>query len=194
MSQLIGNHKEGLVFVVSAPAGTGKTTLVQKLVSEFSTIVSSISWTTRKPREGEQDGVHYHFVTSEAFEQGIEEGEFLEYVRLYGDYYGTSKHWVEERLKKGHHVVLVIDTQGALQLMEKYPAIYIFLLPPSRDELRRRLLERRSETDEVIEKRLAWADKELPASKLYNYRIVNDDLETAYQVLRSIVIAEEHKK
>lgn len=191
--QLLGNHERGQVFIVSAPAGTGKTTLTQMLVDEFPSVVESVSYTTRQPREDEVDGVHYRFITRDEFERKIEAGDFLEYADIYGDLYGTSRDWVENRLEKGLHVVLVIDTQGALKLKTRFPATYIFISPPSFEELRRRLLERRTESDEVIEKRLEWAKKEMEKSHLYDYRLVNNDLQTAYQVLRSIVIAEEHK-
>lgn len=190
---VLGNLEKGKVFIVSAPAGTGKTTLTQMLVDEFPCVVESVSFTTRQPREDEKDGVHYRFITREEFNQKIEEGEFLEYADIYGDLYGTSREWVEKRLNQGKHVMLVIDTQGALKLKERYPATYIFISPPSFEELRRRLLERRTENNAVIEKRLAWARKEVEKSHEYDYRLVNHDLETAYQVLRSIVIAEEHK-
>ena len=190
---ILGNLVKGRVFIVSAPAGTGKTTLTQMLVDEFPCVVESVSYTTRNPREDEKEGVHYSFITKDAFNQKINEGEFLEYADIYGDLYGTSREWVEKRLNQGKHVVLVIDTQGALKLKERYPATYIFIIPPSLEELRRRLLERRTESESVIEKRLEWAKKEVEKSQEYDYRLVNNDLKTAYQVLRSIVIAEEHK-
>lgn len=190
---LLGNLKYGLVFILSAPAGTGKTTLVQKLEQEFPCVVAGISYTTRLPRQGEVSGVHYHFLTKADFLQRAADGEFLEYVQLYGDYYGTSRLWVEEQLSKGKHVVLTIDTQGALQLKGKLKASYIFVTPPSFEELEKRLKSRKTEAQEVIEKRLAWATQEMMAKASYEYLVVNDDLETAYQVLRSIVIAEEHR-
>ncbi len=190
---VLGNLKKGKVFVVSAPAGTGKTTLTQMLVKEFPCVVQSLSSTTRLPREDEENGVHYNFMDRHDFERKIEEGEFLEYAEIYGNYYGTSKRWIETRLEEGKHVVLVIDTQGAMQLKGKYPATFIFVLPPSLEELRRRLLERRTESDAVIEKRLSWAQKEIELSILYDYRFVNQDLSIAYKILQSIFIAEEHK-
>lgn len=191
-ARLVGNLKHGLVFILSAPAGTGKTTLVQKLVQEFSTIVASVSFTTRLPRPGEIPGAHYHFLSKEEFVRRIVQGEFLEYVELYGDYYGTSRLWVEDKLLQGMHVILVIDTQGALQLKDKIEATSIFVSPPSLRELEKRLKERKTESQEVIEKRLAWAEQEMLVRSSYDYLIINDDLEIAYQVLRSIIIAEEH--
>jgi len=192
-SKLLGNLKNGLIFVISAPAGTGKTTLVQMLAQEFPEITNSISCTTRKPRAGEVSGDHYHFLTREDFERRIAAGEFLEYVELYGNYYGTSKEKVNEQLKRGKHVILTIDTQGALQLRGKLAAAYIFIYPPSLDVLRKRLIQRQTETAEVIEERLTWAIKEMQAAALYDYNIVNDNLKIAYQTLLSIFIAEEHR-
>lgn len=193
VEQLLGNLKRGMVFVISAPAGTGKTTLVRKLTAEFPSVIQSISFATRAPREGEVDGIDYNFTTREDFRKRIDGGEFLEHVELYGDFYGTSRKWVAERLEKGKHVILVIDTQGARQLMGNYPAIFIFIRPPSTDVLKERIAGRSLDTPEAIQKRLSWAAQELEQAKYYQYQIVNDDLEIAYQVLRSIVIAEAHK-
>jgi guanylate kinase len=191
--EILGNTKKGKVFIVSAPAGTGKTTLVQMLVDEFPSVVQSLSYTTRLPREDEVDGIHYKFISRNDFERKIREGEFLEYADIYGNYYGTSRKWVEEKLAEGKHVVLVIDTQGALKLKNEYPATFIFIVPPSFEELRRRLLERRTESDEVIEQRLTWAKSEVEKSHEYDYRLVNCSLEVAYEVLKSIFVAEEHR-
>lgn len=191
--KLMGNLKTGLAFILSAPAGTGKTTLINKLKKEFDVVKPSVSFTTRAPRRGEQEGVHYHFIDKKQFEEKISKGDFLEWVELYGDYYGTSRQAVEEELIKGHHVFLVIDTQGALKLMGKWPATYIFVSPPSLEVLSYRLAKRKTETPERIDERLKIAQEELEASKYYDYQIVNDDLQTAYQTLKSIVIAEEHK-
>ena len=185
--------KEGLIFIVSAPAGTGKTTLVKRLTQEFPHIKSSISYTTRKPRQGEINGVDYNFIDKTEFEAKINAGEFLEYVQLYGFYYGTSRKWVEGQLKKGNHVVLVIDTQGGLNLKEKISAIFIFIEPPSLEELKKRLLLRKTEPARIVEERLECAAREILQGKQYNYRIINDQIDAAYQVLRSILVAEEHR-
>lgn len=194
MTQVLGALKKGLLFVISAPAGTGKTTLVRMLKEEFSCIVESVSYTTRKMRPNEVPGRDYNFISPEEFEEKITEGEFLEYAQVFGNYYGTSKKFVESQEDKGKHVILVIDTQGALQLMkENLRAVFIFISPPSIEELRSRLYRRRSETDEVIEHRLSWAEKEMALSNKYDYHIVNENLKTAYDVLRSVLIAEEHK-
>jgi guanylate kinase len=192
-SKLLGNLTRGLAFVISAPAGTGKTTLAQRLTQEFPSVVMSISCTTRKPRPGEIPQKDYIFMGIDAFERKITEGDFLEYVKLYGYYYGTSRAWVQDQLNSGKHVLLTIDTQGALQLKDKFPAVSIFIRPPSLSELRKRLTQRQTESPEVIEERLAWAQRELDAARNYDYDIINDDLDVAYGVLRSILIAEEHR-
>ena len=192
-TNLIGNLSKGLLFIVSAPAGTGKTTLVQLLTRDFPSVLASISYTTRQPRSGEVDGIHYYFISKEEFEKRIQDNDFLEHVKLYGDYYGTSKSWVGEKLNQKKHVILVIDTQGAKLLRDKIDVISIFVAPPSIEELERRLKLRQTESDEVIEKRLKWAKKELEAQDSYDYLIINDDLAKAYQTLRSILIAEEHR-
>lgn len=193
MQKLLGNGKKGFLVVLSAPAGTGKTTLMDMLKKEFDCVLPSISYTSRPPRPNEIDGRDYHFISKEEFEQKIQDGDFLEYVTLYGDYYGTSEKWVLAKQAEGKHVFLVIDTQGAQQLKGKLPAIFIFVQPPSLEELRARLLKRSTETEEMMNKRLNWAKEEITRSGMYDYVIVNDNLEMAYQVLRSIMIAEERK-
>lgn len=190
---LLGGHGRGLLFVLSAPAGTGKTTLVNRIVKHFPSVVQSISFTTRAKRSMESDGDHYSFVSVKEFEERIAAGEFLEYVKLYDDYYGTSKKWVDARLQEGKHVVLVIDTQGALQLMDSLEAAFIFLKPPSLEVLKERLVSRNTETTDSLAKRLSWAEKEMDAAHYYDYQVVNDDLDTTYQILLSILIAEEHR-
>jgi guanylate kinase len=189
----LGNCKKGSLFVVSAPAGTGKTTLVQMLCDEFACVVKSVSCTTRNIRHNEVEGRDYHHLDMGDFEAKIKEGEFLEYAKVFGNYYGTSKRFVESHLNAGKHVVLVIDTQGALQLKEKVDAAFIFIRPPSIAELRRRLQGRKTESDEAAEHRLSWAEGEMKLASRYDYQIVNENLKVAYDVLRSIFIAEEHK-
>lgn len=191
--KLLGNRKRGLVFVVSAPAGTGKTTLVDMLEKEFSCVLRSVSYTTRPQRQGEVTGQHYYFITKQEFEKKIANNEFLEFVTLYGYYYGTAYETVQKQQELGKHVILVIDTQGALKLKGRFPATFIFLMPPSMEVLRQRLISRSTESVDVIEERLNWAQSEMELAKEYDYCIVNDDLNTAYQVLRSILIAEEHR-
>jgi guanylate kinase len=193
MSKVLGGLKKGLVFVVSAPAGTGKTTLVRMLQKEFDCIVESISYTTRQPRPSEIVGRDYHYISLPEFEKKISEGEFLEYALVFGNYYGTSRKFVEDEQRQGKHVVLVIDTQGAIQLMGFLAATFIFISPPSLEELKSRLSSRKSESREAMDQRLSWAENELALASSYDYHIVNDHLKTAYDVLRAIVIAEEHK-
>lgn len=192
-NSLLAPQEKGMCFIVSAPAGTGKTTLIQMLVKEFPNIIASVSYTTRPPRDGEVNGKHYHFISDSQFEEKIAATDFLEYVKLYGYYYGTSKQWIEEKRQQGKHVVLVIDTQGALSLKGRLDATFIFISPPSLQELKSRLTKRQTESQEMVEKRLVWAKQEMEASTSYDYLVVNDDLSVAYQVLRSIFIAESHR-
>lgn len=192
--KLLGNLSKGFVFVLSAPAGTGKTTLVRMLSQEFPCIYESISCTTRPPRPGEIDGKDYYFLSKKEFENEIRQGDFLEYAEVFGYYYGTSQTHVFKQQEMGKHVFLVIDTQGAMQLKKKnFPAVYVFLSPPSLEELKERLIGRKTENMEAIEKRLSWARAEIEMMANYDYHIVNDNLSQAYIVLRSIVIAEEHR-
>jgi len=192
--KLLGNLSEGLVFVLSAPAGTGKTTLVKMLQNEFPCIIGSISCTTRAPRSGEVPGKDYHFISQEEFAGKIKNGDFLEYATVFENYYGTSKEYVLKEQKKGKHVMLVIDTQGAMQIKKNgLPAVFIFISPPSLLVLKERLFKRKTESTAVIEQRLSWAKDEMALAPQYDYHIVNDNLENAYQILRSIIIAEEHR-
>lgn len=193
MSKVLGSLSRGLVFVISAPAGTGKTTLVRMLRDEFECVAESISYTTRKIRPKEIEGKDYHFISLDDFQKKIADREFIEYAEVFGHHYGTSRKLVEKLQREGKHVVLVIDTQGAMQLKKLLPAIFIFISPPNPEELKRRLHGRKSETDEVIQTRLSWAQKEIAEASQYDYHIVNEDLKVAYEVLRSIFIAEEHK-
>lgn len=185
--------KKGLVFVVSAPAGTGKTTLVRMLLEEFHHVGISVSFTTRPPRINEVPDRDYVFIDLPQFEKKIEEGEFLEYAKVFNNYYGTSRKFVEAQQEKGKHVILVIDTQGAQHIRKQLDAIFIFISPPSLEELRTRLCRRMSETEDAIEHRLSWAEKEIAMAPKYDYHIVNDHLKVAYDALRSILIAEEHR-
>jgi len=191
--KLLGNYSRGILFVVSAPSGTGKTTLVRMLQREYDCVQESISCTTRVPRGQEKEGVHYYFLSVEEFERRIQAEEFIEYAKVFGDYYGTSRKFVEEKLEQGYHVFLVIDTQGYLQIKEQLDAVPTFISPPSLEELRSRLIGRKTDTPEQIEERLSWAQGEMKQKVHYDYHIVNDDLEIAYQTLRSIVVAEEHR-
>lgn len=194
VQKLLGNLSKGLCFVISAPAGTGKTTLARMLTEEFTCVVLSISCTTRAPRPGEVPGKDYHFLSQEAFAEKVAQAAFLEHAEVFGNHYGTSRELVERNLEEGKHVVFVIDTQGATQLRERnYPATFIFVSPPSIEALRERLTNRQTDSTATIEKRLSWAREEMAMSDYYDYHILNDDLQVAYGVLRSILIAEEHR-
>ncbi len=180
--------------MISAPAGTGKTTLVEMLLKEFpEEVAESCSNTTRAPRPGEIARQHYHFLSIPEFEAMIKADVFLEHVKLFGNYYGTSKEEIASLRAQGKHVVMVIDTQGAMRIKEKVSASFIFIRPPSFQELRNRLFKRRTEDEEKIEERLRWAKKEIETAAQYDYQIINEDLDTTYQILRSILVAEEHK-
>jgi len=192
--KLLGNVQKGFVFVLSAPAGTGKTTLVRMLAQEFSCIYESVSCTTRPARSGEVDGKDYYFLSKKEFENKIRQGDFLEYAEVFGYHYGTSQAHVFEQQEMGKHVFLIIDTQGAMQLRKKnFSAVYVFLSPPSLEELKERLIKRKTEDMKTIKKRLSWANNEIEMMANYDYHIVNDNLNLAYAILRSIVIAEEHR-
>ncbi|WP_027720097.1 MULTISPECIES: guanylate kinase [unclassified Desulfurobacterium] len=185
---------KGLLIVISAPSGTGKTTLVNMLMRSFPQIEFSISCTTRKPRPGEVDGKDYYFISLEEFERKIEKNELLEWAEVYGNFYGTPKDKVLKALNEGKDVLLDIDTQGALQVKKNYPeAVLIFILPPSLKELERRLRSRGTEDEETIEKRLLIARRELSLATRYDYIIINDRLQEAFEKLKSIVTAERWK-
>lgn len=188
------SSKKGEFFILSAPAGTGKTTLAACLLKEIPSLHQSISYTTRAPREGEKDGVHYFFISREDFQKKIDAGEFLEYAESFGDYYGTSKSWTEKERKKGFDILLVIDTQGARQVRKKETVTSIFLLPPSLDELERRLRRRATESADVIERRLKRAQEEMDAAKEYDFRVVNEDIGTALETLKAIILSKEKKE
>ena len=194
MEKVLGNLKKGLVYVISAPAGTGKTTLARMIIDEFSCVTESISCTTRTIRNNEIADVDYHFMKKEEFTDKIKAGDFLEYAEVFGEYYGTLKSSVEKKLHEGMHVILVIDTQGALNLKKQnYPATFIFIKPPSLGELRSRLFLRQTEKEEHIKERLEWAEHEIEMAKNYDYIITNDNLHRAYDILRSVFIAVEHE-
>lgn len=166
------------MIIISGFSGTGKGTLVKRMMEENEDYCLSVSRTTRKPREGEMDGVHYIFTTDEEFQQLIVNNGFIEYAGYVGHYYGTPRDFVEDNLAKGKTIILEIEMQGALKVKEQYPdAFMIFLLPPSFKELRRRLVDRGTEDVKVIEERLNRAKEEMKYMFEYDYYLVNDDLE-----------------
>lgn len=181
----------GLLIVVSGPSGTGKGTVCGELLAQTPELAYSISATTRKPREGEVDGKNYYFMDKAAFEKMIEEGGFLEYANVYGNYYGTPIGKIEERLAAGEDILLEIDTQGALNVMKKCPdGLFIFLLPPSIGDLERRIRGRGSETAESLAKRLGAAKEEIAIGRQYGYVVVNDTVKRAVERIKSIMVAE----
>ncbi len=184
----------GKLFVFSGPSGAGKGTICKKLLEENRELALSVSMTTRAPREGEVEGVSYFFTDKETFKKRIEAGELLEYAEVYGNYYGTPKGPVVEKLEKGIDVILEIDMQGALKVKENYPdGVFVFILPPSMSELRKRLTGRGTETKEAIELRLGETLKELSYIEKYDYCVVNGELDEAVARVKSIVVAEHSK-
>jgi guanylate kinase len=181
----------GRLFIVSAPSGTGKTTLIERLVQIVPDLRMSRSYTSRPARPGERDGVDYNFISRDRFDAMARDGAFLEYADVFGNCYGTSRGDTEALLKQGHDVVLVIDVQGARQVRRSgVPVVGIFVLPPSADILERRLRGRSKDTEEQILRRLEVARQEVGEYASYDYVVVNDELETAVERLRSIVLAE----
>ncbi len=187
---MIPHHRSGIALVICAPSGTGKTTLIKRLVAEFPRFAFSISCTTRDPRPGEVQGKDYDFISREEFKQRRDAGYFAEWAKVHGNFYGTPLVATRELLAEGRDVLFDIDVQGASQLRRTIPgARLIFILPPSRDELERRLTNRQTETPESLEKRLSGALTELIQAHWFNLWIINNDLEQAWQELRAAYIA-----
>ncbi|MFT5726246.1 MAG: guanylate kinase [Desulforhopalus sp.] len=187
--------KQGRLFVISAPSGAGKTTLLRGVMSSLVKVKFSVSHTTRNPREGEVDGVDYHFVSRDTFGQMIADNIFLEHADVHDNFYGTSHAAIEEQLQDGFDVILDIDVQGAAILREnpQVDAAFIFIAPPSLVELERRLRGRGTENEEKVQVRLINAKTELLSSSKYEYLIVNSDIDEATNVLQAIIIAERAK-
>jgi len=190
-----------LMIVVSAPSGAGKSTLCDQLVEEFSGVVYSVSCTTRAPRGDEQDGEHYYFLSKREFKERIKNGEFLEYAKVHGNFYGTLEDTVLYTMEEGNHVLLDIDVQGTRQIREALVRLDprnpirrgftdIFISPPSMEELEQRLRGRGTDEEKAIRKRLANAKAEMECAAEYSFQIVNGDLETAYDELKSVILAE----
>ncbi len=182
--------KQGRLFVISGPSGAGKGTICKELISAGIADLS-VSMTTRKPRGIEQEGIHYYFVSHEEFQQAIDEGNMLEWAEIYGNRYGTPKKPVLDKLAQGRDVILEIEMQGAMQVKKSYPkSVLIFVLPPSISELRKRLIDRGTETPEQIDLRTRTTLDEIKTIKDYSYFIINDDLVTAVDDALTIINAE----
>ena len=186
----------GNLFIVSAPSGTGKTTILKRIVSEMENIMFSVSHTTRPPRPGEKDGVDYYFVEKDAFQKMQEQDLFHEWAEVHGNLYGTSRNAVQKIIDQGKDIILDIDVQGGLQAMDKVgdKGIFIFILPPCLQELEKRLVNRGTESESVIATRLKNAQGEIKFMDQYDYVIVNDNVSKAVEVLKSIIIAERSRK
>ena len=183
--------KKGLLIVISGASGTGKGTVCKELLARESGIAYSVSATSRAPRVGEEEGREYYFRTREEFEQMISDGAFLEYADVYGNYYGTPLAPIEKRRAAGEDILLEIDTQGALNVMERCPdGTFIFLLPPSLEELHRRIMGRGTESEESLARRLAAARDEILLGKRYRYAVLNDAVEAATERIQTILAAE----
>jgi len=185
------NH---FLIILSAPSGGGKSTILNEILKVAEDIDYSVSYTTRKPRGTEQNGIHYHFVSEAEFQKRISEGDFLEYANVFGNWYGTSKSFIRNRLAVKHHVILDIDVQGASLISSTdIPYVKIFILPPSMEVLHQRLVLRATDSEEEIAKRLQTAKKEVAFIPQYDYLVINDKLEIAVQDVLAIIRAEENR-
>lgn len=196
---VMGKQKEsvtpkGVLLVVSGPSGAGKGTICQMLREKLPDLGYSISVTTRQPRNGEVDGVNYFFKTVPQVKEMIERGELFEYAEVYGNYYGTPRQYVMEQLQSGRDVLLEIDIQGALQIKKRFPeGVFVFIVPPSLDELSARIYKRGTDSEDVIQRRMASAASELTYAAEYDYIIVNDIAEKAAQKVLTIMEAERYR-
>jgi len=189
-----GTSSESILFVISGPSGSGKTTLWKRVLKEFKDITRSISVTTRAPRGREKNGKDYTFVSEKKFLEMINKREFLEWALVHGSYYGTPKKNIEKAREKGLDIILEIDVQGGMKVKKKIKdAVLIFISPPSFSELRKRLMKRGDISEEEINKRIKVVKKEMRYIPEYNYLIINKDIESAYNNLKSIIIAERLK-
>ena len=186
----------GLLLVLSAPSGAGKTTLAHRLLNELPSAIWSVSYTTPRPRGKEQDGVDYHFLDVATFQEKIERGEFVEWAEVHGHFYGSPQSVVEDARARRGIAVFDIDVQGGQAIKRKHPdAILVFVLPPSMEELERRLRDRKTDSDETIRRRMLAARSEIERGiASYDYIVVNDDFERAFQELRSVVVAERCRR
>ncbi|MBR1812008.1 MAG: guanylate kinase [Clostridia bacterium] len=182
------DNRKGVMVVLSGPSGCGKDTVLNRLLEMNARICSSVSATTRAPRPGETDGVHYYFISKDDFEQRIENGDFIEYVQYNNHYYGTLKSEIDTAVAAGKIIVLVIEVKGAANIISKYPdAVSVFLMPPSVQILEERLRNRGTDSEENIKKRLSIAVDEMEKSRIYKHVVINDDIDTAVQTIYDIV-------
>lgn len=183
-------EKKGILIVISGFSGAGKGTLVKALISKYDNYALSISMTTRKPREGEREGVEYFFTDREDFEETIRRNGLIEYAQYCDNYYGTPRDYVEQQMQAGNNVILEIEIQGALKIKEQFPeSLLIFVTPPSAEELKHRLVSRGTESEDVIAKRLARAAEESEGIEAYDYIVVNDDLDICVEEVHQLVEA-----
>lgn len=188
-------EEKGILFILSGPSGVGKGTVRKEVFKRKTELRYSISMTTREKRPGEVDGVDYFYKTNEEFEKLIEQGKLLEYAKFVNNYYGTPKDYVLETLEKGHDVFLEIEVQGAMQVKKNFPeGVFIFLFPPSLEELKNRIINRGTENEEVILNRLKEARNEIEMMDAYDYVVVNDDVEKAVDKIQSIIQSEHCKR
>jgi guanylate kinase len=178
----------GKIFVISAPSGAGKSTLCNYLLNEMKELSFSVSYTTREPRKNETDGKDYFFIDKNRFENWINEERFIEYAFVHGNYYGTSKDYLQKSINEGKNIILEIDVQGAKQIREKFDnAVLIFINPPSFEELKKRLINRGTDSEEIIKQRLEAAENEMNASKFFDHIVVNDNFEKASKELKNLI-------
>ena len=188
--------QSGSLFIISAPSGTGKTTILKKIVAAMDNVAFSVSHTTRAPRPVEQDGIDYFFIDKDNFARMQQQGLFLEWAEVHGNLYGTSSYAIQEATEQGRDLLLDIDVQGARQVKKKlgHTGVFVFIAPPSLEELARRLVGRSTESEDVITTRLNNAREEMKSLDQYDYVIVNDTVTEAVEVLKSIIIAERSRK
>lgn len=188
------NNNSGMLVVISGPSGAGKGTLCEQLLKKDDNLILSISVTTRAPRKGEKDGVNYFFADVENFKRKIQQKDFLEWAMVYTNYYGTPRSFVEKNLEAGRDVILEIDIQGAKQVKQNFPeAVFIFVMPSNLEELKKRIIKRGSETKESFDLRVKSAEEELKAISMYDYVVLNDDIDSAVSKLQAIISAERCK-